>query len=149
MGSLRKPKSPATALTDNLVDAIGKRWPTTIMNWDTKMVGKFVPWGYVKQALFAIQSRDFERASACLMRPLTSGLIGGPDVTGIIGHAPGATVAPGTYFGIEIKTTDVQSQEQKQCQKNIERHNGIYLLVDNVEQGIADLMKYAGPGELK
>ncbi len=145
--SRTKPKTPAQSLTDNFVDAMGKIWPNTIMNWDTKMNGKFVPWGYVKQALAAIDRRDWEGARACLMRPLTNGLIGGPDITGVIGHAPGATVAPGCHIGWEIKTTDVQSDDQKRVEKNLKRHGAIYLLVDNVEDGIEDTKQYAGPGE--
>lgn len=144
---MRKPKSPAKALTDDFVDALGRKWPTTCMNWDTSMNGKFVPWGYVTQALQALDRGDINGARACLMRPLTSGLIGGPDVSGIVGHAPGAKVPPGVSIGWEIKTTDSQRPEQKIVQRNIERHGGIYLIVRDVEQGIADTMKFAGPGE--
>ena len=146
----RKPKTPAQSLTDDFVDAIGKIWPTTIMNWDTKMNGKFVPWGYVKQALAAIDRRDWDGARACLMRPLTTGLIGGPDVTGIIGHAPGALVSPGTFCGWEIKAgDDAQSDDQAKVERNFKRHGAIYILVESVEQGIAELINFAGPGESK
>lgn len=120
------------------------------MNWDTKMNGKFVPWGYAKQALAALDRGDSEGVRACLMRPLTNGLIGGPDVTGIIGNAPGAIVAPGTLAGWEIKAgDDVQSDEQKMVERNFKRHGAIYILVESVDQGISDLKKYAGPGETK
>lgn len=148
--SRTKPKTPAQSLTDNFVDAVGKLWPTTIMNWDTKMNGKFVPWGYVKQALSALDRGDLEGVRACLMRPLTNGLVGGPDVTGIIGHAPGAAVSPGTLAGWEIKAgDDVQSGEQKIVERNFKRHGAIYILVESVDQGVSELKRFAGPGELK
>ena len=147
---MRKPKTPAKSLTDDFVDDLGKRWPNTVMNWDTSMNGKFVPWGYVKQAFVCLDRFDIEGARACLMRPLTSGLLGGPDVTGIIGHAEGSLVAPGTFCGLEIKAgNDRQSDEQIICERNIKRHGGVYIVVESVDQGISELMKYAGPGEGK
>ena len=141
-------KSPAKSLTDAFVDAIGKKYPTTMMNWDTKMNGKFVPWGYVTQALACLDRNDINGARALLMRPLTNGLIGGPDVTAIVGYAPGASVAPGTYLAAEIKAgADRQRDSQIAAERNIKRHGGIYILVESVEQGLDDLEKYAGPGE--
>lgn len=145
---MRKPKTPAKSLTDDFVDALGQRWPHTIMNWDTSNNGKFVPWGCVKQAFACLDRFDIEGARACLMRPVTSGLLGGPDITGIIGHAPGAAVSAGTHVGWEIKAgTDYQKPGQEVTQRNVERHGGIYILVESVGQGMADLAKYAGPGE--
>lgn len=112
------------------------------------MVGKFVPWGYVKQALEALNRRDIEGARACLLRPMTSGLIGGPDITGVIGHALGSSVSPGTHIGFEIKAgDDSQRVEQKICEKNLIRHGAIYILVESVDQGIRDTKVFAGPGE--
>ena len=120
------------------------------MNWDTKFNGKSVPWGYVKQAFAAMDRHDWDGARACLMRPFTMGLIGGPDVTGVIGHAPGSIVAPGMHVGFEIKAgEDTQSDDQKKVERNLKRHGAIYILVESVDQGISDLKKYAGPGEGK
>lgn len=145
---MRKAKSLAKSLTDDLVDALGRKWPTTMMNWDTSVNGKFVPWTYVKQALAALDRGDLNGVRACLMRPLTSGLEGGPDVTGIIGHASCSTVSAGTLISWEIKAgADSQSPIQKAVQRNIERHGGIYIVVKDVDQGIEETMQYAGPGE--
>lgn len=143
-------KSKATALTDDFVEALGRKWPTTIMNWDTKMNGKFVPWGYVKQAVSALDRGDTQSARSLLMRVMTTGLEGGPDVTGIVGHAPGSLVAAGCHIGWEIKTeNDRMRESQRITSKNLVRHGGIYIVVESVEQGIQDTMKYAGPGENK
>jgi hypothetical protein len=133
------------------------------MHWETKLNGTFVPFNYVKKSVTILEgvmaSRPEMRnilgsAIALLMHPVKSGLIGGPDSTAIIGHAPGATVAPGTHAGIEYKAKyerghDTQKDQQILCQENIERHGGVYILVESVDQGIADLKKYAGPGEKK
>lgn len=141
-------KTPASALTDNFVDALGKLYPTTLMNWDTKFNGKAVPWTYVKQAMSALDRGDIQTARVCLMRPITNGLVGGPDITGVIGHAPGATVAPGTLCGWEVKAgNDQQRDDQIICERNLKRHGAIYILVESVEQGIGDTKKFAGPGE--
>lgn len=147
---MRKPKTPAQSLTDNHMTQVSALWPRTVMHWDTKFNGRSVPWAYIKQALSALDRFDIEAARSCLMRPVTTGLIGGPDVTGIIGNAPGRSVEAGRFVSWEIKAgADRQREEQVKCQQAIERHGGLYILVESVDQGIADLMKYAGPGEKK
>ena len=143
-------KSPARSLTDNFVDALGKRYPTTLMNWDTKAVGTYLPFRYAQAAVKLIRQGRYEEAIGQLMHPMTNGLEGGPDVSGIVGHCPGASVPPGVSIGWEIKAgTDRQRESQINCQRAIQRHGGIYILVRSVEQGLADTEKYAGPGEKK
>ena len=151
---MRKPKTPAQSLTDNFVEAIGKIWPSTIMNWDTKLNGTFVPWGYVNKAIATLRyEKNIEKAIALLLHPVKGGLIGGPDVSSTIGHAPKAQVAPGTFCGFEIKaqyadgSSDRQGDEQIICERNLRRHGAVYVIVEDVDSGVERLRQFAGPGE--
>ena len=112
--------------------ALGDKYGDRIMNWDTKLNGTFVPWAWVSKALACIDAGNLSGARACLMHPVKSGLIGGPDVSGV--------VAPtGKLVGWEIKAgRDEQRDTQVNCQRALERHGAIYLVVENVEQGLAD-----------
>lgn len=121
------------------------------MNWDTKLNGTFVPWGWVQKAMYAMDRGDLSGAKACLMHPVKGGLLGGPDVTAVAGKCPDSLVAPGTMIGFEIKAeylhgSDRQSEAQIACQKALERHGAIYLVVEDVESGLKGLERYVGPG---
>jgi hypothetical protein len=124
-------KSPAKSITDAFVAELGKRWPERLINWATDVNGKAVPWSYVKQAIACLDRGDIAAARACLMRPVTIGLEGGPDISGILSPH-------GRFISWEIKTTDQQSEQQKLCQRAIEKHGGIYIVVRSVDQGIRD-----------
>lgn len=98
----------------------------------------------VKQIVSLLHAHDIEQAIELLTkRPMKWGVVGGPDVTGIIG--PNAR-----FLGIEVKDKhEQQSEEQINFQRMSESLGGIYIICrfqmsveDAVGETIATLRDY-------
>ena len=122
------------ALTASLLAEIPKHFPN-IRVW-RQNTGAGVPMSTVKAAIALIVSGKIASGVAMLRRPTRFGIVGGGDLSGIIGPL-------GRRLECEIKVgRDKQSPEQIAFGVMIEERGGLYLVVRDVPGCLEDLKRY-------
>ncbi len=141
----------ASVLTNKFLVRCGELWPDTVRLWRTN-AGAGVGMSVVHQAIELIEAGVYKQAIALLRRPVTFGVTGGCDLTGFIvreGVWGQASQKIARFLGVEIKASkgDRISEVQAQFHDFVRQFGGFIVVVRTLDQGLADLQKYAGPGE--
>ncbi len=125
--------SESKLLTANLLLAIPTRYPSVVC-WRNN-TGGAVPVAAAQKAMGLIRSQRYKEAIDALGRVIKFGLAGQADISGF---ATCRNLA--VRIEIEVKAgKDTQSQEQKVFEKVLKEAGGIYIVVREMEQGLADL----------
>lgn len=112
-------------LTASLLIQIPARFPN-IRVWRTN-TGGAVPMGIVRAAVAMIRTGKIEAGCQMLQRPTKFGILGGGDISGVIGPS-------GRVLSIEVKWgADKQSEEQQAFEAMLRDRGGLYLIARDVE----------------
>lgn len=118
-------------LTADLLIQIPARFPN-IRVWRTN-AGGAVPMGIVRAAVAMIRTGKIEAGCQMLQRPTKFGILGGGDISGVIGPS-------GRVLSIEVKwDADKQSEEQQAFEAMLTDRGGLYIIARNVEGCLKDL----------
>lgn len=118
-------------LTADLLIQIPARFPN-IRVWRTN-TGGAVPMGIVRAAVAMIRTGKIEAGCQMLQRPTKFGILGGGDISGVIGPS-------GRVLSIEVKWgADKQSEEQRAFEAMLRERGGLYIIARDVEGYLKDL----------
>jgi len=133
----------------------GEIWPDTVRLWRSN-AGAGIGMSTVHQVEALLEAGNIKAAMELLRRPVSFGVSGGCDLTGFItremrdanGWSPQKCAQ---FLGVEIKASkgDKVSDVQIQFHDFVRAFGGLIVVVKDLDQGISDLQKYAGPGETK
>lgn len=126
--------SAANALTASLLIEIPKRFPN-IRVWRQNSGGG-VAMSTVKLAIDAMLSGNVSQAVSLLRRPIKFGILGGGDISGVIGPS-------GIRLEIEVKVKDKQSDEQLAFHSMIANAGAVYIVAHDVEKCLSDIAQQA------
>lgn len=113
--------TPATALTNEILIAIGKRFPQ-IKLWRNSRVNAMA------------------MGAGGKMRRISAGIDGQADLSGIIGQSTGGTDLGGRRIEVEIKAgADRMRPSQLSFKAMILRHNGVFIEARSVDQCLTDI----------
>ena len=140
--------TPAKILKNKFRVRCGELWPDTVRLEETE-VGDAVPIAYVNQAIACLETGNIKAAIPLLRRRVKFGVKGQPDLTGFLVRDINGEKIP-VVLAVEIKAgKDRLSEDQIEYINYLKSFGAITLVVRDVDQGIRDLMKSAGPGEQK
>lgn len=126
----------ANEITKALLIAIPREFPN-IRVW-RQNTGGAVGMNTVRIAIGLLLKNRISEAIQTLKRPIAFGIVGGGDISGIIGPTSGRRLE------IEVKAgRDKQSLEQQGFQGMITVLGGIYLIARDVDGCLAELRRWA------
>jgi len=129
--------TPANRLTSELLIAIPKAFPF-IRLWRSN-TGGAVPMAVVRVACALIRTGKIEAGIQMLQRPTKFGVVGGADLSGIVGPPCGRRLE------IEVKAgADKQRPDQEAFQGMIEALGGLYLVARDVDGCLEELRRHCG-----
>ena len=141
--------TPGTILANRFMARCGQLWPDTV-RLELTGVGDAVPIAYVHQAVECIRAGNPMAAIPILRKRVSYGVNGKTDLTGFLLRDIGGEKVPHT-LAVEIKATKGEKigDDQVDYHEIMRAFNVILIVVRDLDQGISDLSKYAGPGEKK
>lgn len=141
--------TPAKILTNKFLVRCGELWPDTVRLEETG-VGDAVPIMFVSQAVALLHTGNIKASLPLLQKRVKYGIKGQCDLTGFLMRDIGGERVPHS-LAVEIKATKGErlSEDQVVHHEYLKSFNVIVLVVRDLDQGIADLQRYAGRGERK